>query len=96
MTPLGVPHRGDASNDMAVLRRTTTVFLDGYRLSGDELRKASGLSGARSSGAETRCVRKPATLTDINAAVRRPRPRDRVTAEHKSSGVRLILPAADV
>jgi hypothetical protein len=31
---------------MAVLRRTTTVFLDGYRLSGDELRKASGFSGA--------------------------------------------------
>jgi imidazolonepropionase-like amidohydrolase len=37
---------GDASKDMAVLRRTTTVFLDGYRLSGDQLRKASGFSGA--------------------------------------------------
>ena len=37
---------GDASKDMAVLRRITTVFLDGYRLSGDELRKASGFSGA--------------------------------------------------
>lgn len=37
---------GDASKDMAVLRRVATVFLDGYRLSGDELRKASGFSGA--------------------------------------------------
>ena len=37
---------GDASKDMAALRRITTVFLDGYRLSGDELRKASGFSGA--------------------------------------------------
>jgi len=37
---------GDASKDMAVLRRVNTVFLDGYRLSGDELRKASGFSGA--------------------------------------------------
>jgi imidazolonepropionase-like amidohydrolase len=37
---------GDASKDMAALRRITTVFLDGYRLSADELRKASGLSGA--------------------------------------------------
>jgi imidazolonepropionase-like amidohydrolase len=37
---------GDASKDMAALRRITTVFLDGYRLSGNELRKASGFSGA--------------------------------------------------
>lgn len=37
---------GDASKDMAALRRVSTVFLDGYRLSGDELRKASGFSGA--------------------------------------------------
>jgi imidazolonepropionase-like amidohydrolase len=37
---------GDASKDMAALRRVNTVFLDGYRLSGDELRKASGFSGA--------------------------------------------------
>lgn len=37
---------GDASKDMAALRRITTVFLDGYRLSADELRKASGFSGA--------------------------------------------------
>jgi imidazolonepropionase-like amidohydrolase len=36
---------GDASKDMAVLRRITTVFLDGYRLGGDELRRASGFSG---------------------------------------------------
>lgn len=37
---------GDASKDLAALRRVSTVFLDGYRLSGDELRKASGFSGA--------------------------------------------------
>jgi hypothetical protein len=37
---------GDASKDMAALRRINSVFLDGYRLSGDELRKASGFSGA--------------------------------------------------
>lgn len=37
---------GNASKDMAALRRVATVFLDGYRLSGDELRKASGFSGA--------------------------------------------------
>jgi imidazolonepropionase-like amidohydrolase len=35
---------GDASKDMAALRRVATVFLDGYRLNGDELRKASGFS----------------------------------------------------
>ena len=37
---------GDASQDLAALRRVSTVFLDGYRLNGDELRKASGFSGA--------------------------------------------------
>jgi imidazolonepropionase-like amidohydrolase len=37
---------GDASKDMAALRRISTVFLDGYRLNADELRKASGFSGA--------------------------------------------------
>ena len=37
---------GDASKDMGALRRISTVFLDGYRLSADELRKASGFSGA--------------------------------------------------
>jgi imidazolonepropionase-like amidohydrolase len=37
---------GDASKDMAALRRVSTVFLDGYRLSADALRKASGFSGA--------------------------------------------------
>ncbi len=36
---------GDASQDMGALRRISTVFLDGYRLGGDELRKASGFSG---------------------------------------------------
>lgn len=36
---------GDTSKDMATLRRVSTVFLDGYRLSGDQLRKASGFSG---------------------------------------------------
>lgn len=37
---------GDASQDMAALRRISTVFLDGYRLDAAELRKASGFSGA--------------------------------------------------
>jgi imidazolonepropionase-like amidohydrolase len=37
---------GDASKDMAALRRIGTVFLDGYRLDAAELRKASGFSGA--------------------------------------------------
>lgn len=37
---------GDASKDIGALRRVTTVFLDGYRLDGAELRQASGLSGA--------------------------------------------------
>jgi len=37
---------GDASKDLAALRRITTVFLDGYRLNADDLRKASGFSGA--------------------------------------------------
>ncbi|MFY8074398.1 MAG: amidohydrolase family protein [Sphingorhabdus lacus] len=36
---------GDASKDMAALRRITTVFLDGYRLNANELRAASGFSG---------------------------------------------------
>lgn len=36
---------GDASKDIAALRRITTVFLDGYRLNADELRAASGFSG---------------------------------------------------
>lgn len=36
---------GDASKDMGALRRISTVFLDGYRLDGNELRKASGFSG---------------------------------------------------
>jgi imidazolonepropionase-like amidohydrolase len=36
---------GDASKDIGALRRVATVFLDGYRLSGDELREASGFSG---------------------------------------------------
>ncbi len=36
---------GDASKDMAALRRITTIFLDGYRLNADDLRKASGFSG---------------------------------------------------
>jgi imidazolonepropionase-like amidohydrolase len=37
---------GDASKDIAALRRITTVFLDGYRLDAAELREASGFSGA--------------------------------------------------
>ena len=37
---------GDASQDLANLRHINTVFLDGYRLDGAELRKASGFSGA--------------------------------------------------
>jgi Amidohydrolase family len=37
---------GDASKDITALRRISTVFLDGYRLNADELRKASGFSGA--------------------------------------------------
>lgn len=36
---------GDASKEMGALRRVSTVFLDGYRLDGAELRKASGFSG---------------------------------------------------
>jgi imidazolonepropionase-like amidohydrolase len=36
---------GDVSKDLANLRHVDTVFLDGYRLKGEELRQASGLSG---------------------------------------------------
>jgi hypothetical protein len=36
---------GDVSKDLANLRHVDTVFLDGYRLSGDALRQASGLNG---------------------------------------------------
>ena len=36
---------GDVSRDLANLRHVNTVFLDGYRLSGQELRQASGLNG---------------------------------------------------
>ena len=36
---------GDVSKDLANLRHVNTVFLDGYRLSGEALRKASGLDG---------------------------------------------------
>lgn len=36
---------GDVSKDIKNLRHVQTVFLDGYRLDGDALRKASGLSG---------------------------------------------------
>jgi imidazolonepropionase-like amidohydrolase len=36
---------GDVSQNLANLRHVDTVFLDGYRLSGDALRQASGLSG---------------------------------------------------
>ena len=36
---------GAVAKDLGKLRQVETVFLDGYRLSGDELRKASGLSG---------------------------------------------------
>ena len=35
---------GDVSKDLDNLRHVETVFLDGYRLDGDALRKASGLS----------------------------------------------------
>jgi imidazolonepropionase-like amidohydrolase len=37
---------GDASKDLAALRRLSTVFLDGYRLDANALRAASGFSGA--------------------------------------------------
>ena len=36
---------GDVSKDLGNLRHVDTVFLDGYRLGGKELREASGLSG---------------------------------------------------
>jgi hypothetical protein len=36
---------GDVSKDLGNLRHVDTVFLDGYRMSGDSLRQASGLSG---------------------------------------------------
>ncbi len=36
---------GDISKDLANLRHVDTVFLDGYRLSGEALRQASGLNG---------------------------------------------------
>ena len=36
---------GDVSKDLGNLREVNTVFLDGYRLDGDALRKASGLGG---------------------------------------------------
>jgi hypothetical protein len=36
---------GDVQQDIRNLRHVHTVFLDGYRLDGDALRKASGLSG---------------------------------------------------
>jgi imidazolonepropionase-like amidohydrolase len=36
---------GDVSKDIRNLRHVDTVFLDGYRLKGEELREASGLSG---------------------------------------------------
>jgi imidazolonepropionase-like amidohydrolase len=36
---------GDVSKDIRNLRHVETVFLDGYRLSGAELREASGLNG---------------------------------------------------
>ena len=36
---------GDVSKDLGDLRHVNTVFLDGYRLDGKELREASGLSG---------------------------------------------------
>ncbi|GGB40704.1 hypothetical protein GCM10011380_32710 [Sphingomonas metalli] len=36
---------GDVSRDLGNLRHVRTVFLDGYRLDGDALRRASGLSG---------------------------------------------------
>jgi Amidohydrolase family len=37
---------GDSSKDLAHLRHVATVFLDGYRLDGAALRKASGFGGA--------------------------------------------------
>jgi Amidohydrolase family len=37
---------GDSSTDLANLRHIATVFLDGYRLDGPDLRKASGFSGS--------------------------------------------------
>ncbi|WEK43140.1 MAG: amidohydrolase family protein [Candidatus Sphingomonas colombiensis] len=36
---------GDVSQNLSNLRQVDTVFLDGYRLNGAALRKASGLSG---------------------------------------------------
>jgi imidazolonepropionase-like amidohydrolase len=36
---------GDVSKDLGNLRHVDTVFLDGYRLSGEALRQASGLNG---------------------------------------------------
>jgi imidazolonepropionase-like amidohydrolase len=36
---------GDVSKDLRNLRHVDTVFLDGYRLNGEELREASGLTG---------------------------------------------------
>lgn len=36
---------GDVSRDLGALRHVRTVFLDSYRLDGDALRRASGLSG---------------------------------------------------
>jgi imidazolonepropionase-like amidohydrolase len=36
---------GDVSQNLGNLRHVDTVFLDGYRLNGEELRKASGLNG---------------------------------------------------
>jgi imidazolonepropionase-like amidohydrolase len=36
---------GDVSKDLGNLRHVATVFLDGYRLDGQELRQASGLNG---------------------------------------------------
>jgi imidazolonepropionase-like amidohydrolase len=36
---------GDVSQNLGNLRHVETVFLDGYRLDGNALRTASGLSG---------------------------------------------------
>ena len=36
---------GDVSKNLGDLRHVDTVFLDGYRLKGEELREASGLHG---------------------------------------------------
>jgi imidazolonepropionase-like amidohydrolase len=36
---------GDVSKNLGNLRHVSTVFLDGYRLDGQALREASGLSG---------------------------------------------------